>query len=222
MRGGRQAQKTIMVVQVGERCPWGVSCKFGAAGACRGTHSAEDLEHFALKKKLQVAEAQSSCAYCVRSCCRYGARCRRGVRDDSDYASSGEEEGSGAKTASVVSDGGSSRGRAGEDRRGEAEVAARRWTTSGQVAQYRKVIVTGETRGEDESEVKGGYYLPLAAMSGCEAGCEAGCEGCEVGCEAGCETGDEVSEEGGVIEMIMMDDQVQQAQEQELQQREEW
>ena len=81
-----------MVVRVGDRCPWGALCRFGAAGKCRGEHTVPEDEHFAKKREIQQMEAKAPCAFCVRGCCRFGAGCRRGMREDSDYSGSEDEE----------------------------------------------------------------------------------------------------------------------------------
>ena len=80
-----------MLTKHGERCVFGVLCRFGLEGRCRGSHTDEEKMHFDMKTKIKEAEAAEACAYCVRRCCRFGARCRRGLRTDSDYDSSDEE-----------------------------------------------------------------------------------------------------------------------------------
>ena len=82
-----------MVVRVGDRCPWGALCRFGAAGKCRGEHTLPEDAHFARKREIRKMEAKAPCAFCVRGCCRFGAGCRRGMREDSDYGGSDEGDG---------------------------------------------------------------------------------------------------------------------------------
>ena len=86
-----------MLTRHGERCAFGVRCTFGQAGKCRGVHTAQEMEIFEMKKKVKEAEDAEACAYCVRRCCWFGARCRRGLRTDSDYESSDDGRMSGER-----------------------------------------------------------------------------------------------------------------------------
>ena len=87
-----KAERSLMVIRVGERCPWGVRCKHGLAAGCRGVHSREETDHFARKQAIQSEEARASCAFCVRGCCHFGERCRRGMNEDSEYDGSDDGE----------------------------------------------------------------------------------------------------------------------------------
>ena len=77
-----------MLVSVGDRCPWGALCRFGASGKCRGEHTLPEMKHFAMRREIQQADARTSCAFCVQGCCQFGDGCRLGMRGDSDYGDS--------------------------------------------------------------------------------------------------------------------------------------
>ena len=53
-----------------------------------------EVEHFEKTRAVLQAEARTSCAFYVRGCCRLGENCRRGMKADSEYSGSGDEEGS--------------------------------------------------------------------------------------------------------------------------------
>ena len=98
VRGGRGGEEgrgrkgNAMLVRVGDKCPWGSLCRFGTVGKCRGVHTLLEREHFKRKRQVQREEANTSCPFCVRGCCRFGESCWRGVKEDSDYSGSDGEE----------------------------------------------------------------------------------------------------------------------------------
>ena len=87
-----------MEVKVGEMCPHGTTCGFGAWGRCRGVHTEKEYEHFRQKEKVRALqagikceEARSPCSWCVRGCCKFGTECRRGLMVDSEYESAEDD-----------------------------------------------------------------------------------------------------------------------------------
>ena len=98
VRGGRWVEEgkggkgNAMLVRVGDKCPWGSLRRFGTAGKCRGVRTLSEREHFRRKSQVKQEEARTSCPFCVRGCCRFGEGCWRGVREDSDYSGSEDEE----------------------------------------------------------------------------------------------------------------------------------
>ena len=96
MRGVRQVERTAMVVRCGERCPYGRNCRYALAMRCRGVHTAEEERVFAQERQIFQWKAKGGCAHCKRQCCRYGAACRRGPGEDSDYEASSDGDVGGA------------------------------------------------------------------------------------------------------------------------------
>ena len=89
---GTQGKRCIVVA--GERCPFGVCCKFGLLGVCVGEHSEEDEYHFEGKRAGVEREKRAACAFCLSGCCKWAGRpsgCWRGS-GDSDYSSSEGEK----------------------------------------------------------------------------------------------------------------------------------
>ena len=91
-------RRNAMEVEVGKRCPHGITCWYGAWGRCRGVHTAKEHEQFhqkekmhALGEEIRCEEARSPCSWCAQDCCRFGEECRRGLKVDSEYESAEDD-----------------------------------------------------------------------------------------------------------------------------------
>ena len=93
-RRERRLRRAAMKVVEGEVCPHGRYCTFGLRGACRGVHTAEEVEKFDKVREFYEWRSKGGCPHAKRHCCRFGSACRRCVKQDSDYEESGGEDGS--------------------------------------------------------------------------------------------------------------------------------
>ena len=61
--GTSRANEKRCIVVAGERCPFGVCCKFGLIGVCKGVHSQEEKVHFEGKRAGMEREKRAPCAF---------------------------------------------------------------------------------------------------------------------------------------------------------------